>query len=168
MLRTGLIHPQILEALGAAGHGSLVLISDSNFPSLTAPHREARRVYLNLRPGMVRVTDVLQALIEVTPIERAVLMAPDGGGTPRVHAEVIRLLEAGTVIDMVARHQFYAATRTDDLALVIVTGDERWYSNVLLTIGSVPEAESRATDRRAAEPSVRIAALEDRETGAPT
>ena len=41
----------ILQALGAAGHGSLVLISDSNFPSLTAPHLEARRVYLNLRWG---------------------------------------------------------------------------------------------------------------------
>jgi L-fucose mutarotase len=139
MLRTALIHPQILEALGAAGHGSLVLISDSNFPSLTAPLREARRVYLNLRPGMVTVTDVLKTLIKVAPIERAVLMAPDGGGTPPVQAEVISLLGAGIVIDTVARHQFYAATRTDDLALVIVTGDERWYANVLLTIGSVPE-----------------------------
>ena len=149
MLRTGLIHPQILEALGSAGHGSLVLISDGNFPSLTAPLREARRVYLNLRPGMVTVTDVLQTLINVAPIERAVLMAPDGGGTPQVQAEVIGLLEAGTVIDMVARHEFYLATRTDDLALVIVTGDERWYANVLLTIGSVPEAESVARHPRA-------------------
>jgi L-fucose mutarotase len=139
MLRTGLIHPQILEALGAAGHGSLVLISDGNFPSLTGPQREARRVYLNLRPGMVTVTDVLQTLIKVSPIEHAVLMAPDGGGTPPVQAEVIALLGPGTTVDTVARHQFYAATRTDDLALVIVTGDERWYANVLLTIGSVPE-----------------------------
>jgi L-fucose mutarotase/ribose pyranase (RbsD/FucU family) len=49
----------------------------------------------------------------------------------------------------VARHEFYLATRTDDLALVIVTGDERWYANVLLTIGSVPEAESIARHPRA-------------------
>jgi L-fucose mutarotase len=148
MLRTGLIHPQILEALAAAGHGSLVLISDGNFPSLTAPQQNARRVYLNLRPGMVTVTDVLHTLIKVVPIERAVLMAPDGGGTLPVQTEIVGLLEAGTAIDTVARHQFYAATRTDDLALVIVTGDERWYANVLLTIGALPEAESDARHTR--------------------
>ncbi len=153
MLRTALIHPQILEALGAAGHGSQVLISDGNFPSLTAPQQAARRVYLNLRPGMVRVTDVLQTLVKVVPIERVVLMTPDRGGTPQVQAEVISLLEAGTVMDLVARHQFYAATRTADLALVIVTGDERWYANVLLTIGSIPETESRASDGHAEDPS---------------
>ena len=154
MLRTSLIHPQILEALGAAGHGSLVLICDGNFPSLTAPQREARRVYLNLRPGMVTVTDVLQTLTRVVPIERAVLMAPDDGGAPPVQAEITGLLGAGAVIALVARNQFYAATRSSDLALVIVTGDERWYANVLITIGSVPEAEARATWSDASEPSL--------------
>lgn len=144
MLRTGLIHPQILEALGAAGHGSLVLISDGNFPSLTAPFRDARRVYLNLRPGMVTVTDVLQTLTKVVPIERVTLMAADGGGVPPVQADVGRLLGAETVIDLVARHQFYAATRTEDLALVIVTGDDRWYANVLLTIGALPPSDTPA------------------------
>lgn len=142
MLRTPLIHPQILEALGAAGHGSLVLISDGNFPSLTAPRREARRVYLNLRPGMVTVTDVLETLVKVVPIERAALMAPDGGGAPPVRAEVVRLLDVGTVVELIARPAFYAATRTDDLALVIVTGDDRWYANVLLTIGALPPSDA--------------------------
>lgn len=142
MLRTGLIHPQILEALGAAGHGSLVLISDGNFPSLTAPLRDAPRVYLNLRPGMVTVTDVLETLIEVVPIERVTLMAPDGGGAPPVQADVTRLLGPGTIVDLVERHQFYAATRTEDLALVIVTGDDRWYANVLLTIGALPPSDA--------------------------
>ena len=165
MLRTGLIHPQILEALGAAGHGSLVLISDGNFPSLTAPHREARRVFLNLRPGMVTVTDVLQTLIKVLPIERATLMAPDGGGAPPIQADVIGLLDAGTVVDLVERHRFYAATRTDDLALVIVTGDDRWYANVLLTIGSLPATESTAADDRAMVPSVPDAGAADRAMG---
>jgi hypothetical protein len=60
MLQTGLTHPQILETLAAAGHGSLVLISDGNFPSLTAPYPGARRVYLNLRPGVVTVTEMQQ------------------------------------------------------------------------------------------------------------
>ena len=88
------------------------------------------------------MTDVLQAVVKVAPIERAALMAPDDGGTPTVQSDVIGLLEPGTVLDVVERHQFYAATRTDDLALVILTGDERWYANVLLTIGVLPDVAS--------------------------
>jgi L-fucose mutarotase len=146
MLRTGLTHPQILEALASAGHGSLVLISDGNFPSLTAPHAGARRVYLNLRPGVVTVTDVLSTLRGVMPIEKAVLMNADDGIEPPVHAEITAILGAGTRIEHVARTDFYTATRSDQLALVIASGDERWYANVLLTMGaqavSGPAADS--------------------------
>jgi L-fucose mutarotase len=142
MLRTGLIHPQILEALAAAGHGSLVLISDGNFPSLTAPHPGARRVYLNLRPGQVRATDILATLRLVLPIERAALMETADGTQPAVQTELVGLLDPGIPIGHLAREDFYAATRSDDLALVIVSGDERWYANILLTIGSVPEGSA--------------------------
>jgi L-fucose mutarotase/ribose pyranase (RbsD/FucU family) len=35
MLKGTLIHPQILEALGRAGHGSQILIADGNYPIAT-------------------------------------------------------------------------------------------------------------------------------------
>lgn len=141
MLLTGLTHPQILETLAAAGHGSLVLIADGNFPALTAPHPGARRVYLNLRPGLVKATDILATLRLILPIERAVLMDPDDGAASAVHTELIGLLDPDTPVAHLLRADFYAATRSDDLALVIVSGDERWYGNILLTIGSVRERE---------------------------
>jgi L-fucose mutarotase len=59
VLRTRLIHPEILAALAAAGHGSQLLLSDGNFPHATASPPGARRVYLNLSPGRVTVTEVL-------------------------------------------------------------------------------------------------------------
>lgn len=149
MLRTGLTHPQILEALAAAGHGSLVLISDGNFPSLTAPHPGARHVYLNLRPGMVTVTDILATLRLVVPIEKAVLMDSDDGAEPAVHAELVGLLDPETRIAHVGRADFYTATRSDQLALVIASGDERWYANVLLTMGPLLES-GRGTESRTA------------------
>jgi L-fucose mutarotase len=139
MLKTGLIHPQILEALAAAGHGSLVLISDGNFPSLTAPHPGARRVYLNLRLGVVTATDVLATLRLAIPMEKAVLMQPDDGSVPAVHRELVALLDASTPVKHVGREAFYSATRSEDLALVIATGDGRWYANILLTIGPLPQ-----------------------------
>ena len=150
MLETGLTHPQILEALASAGHGSLVLISDGNFPSLTAPHPAARRVYLNLRPGVVTATDVLAALRLVVPIEKAVLMQPDDGDSPAVHRELVAILDPETPVEHVARADFYRATRSDQLALVIATGDERWYANILLTMGPSPEPgrPSRSAEMR--------------------
>lgn len=76
MLRTQLIHPQILGALAEAGHGSQLLISDGNFPHVTATPPGARRVYLNLSPGRVTVTEVLAAVAATVPLEAAAVMQP--------------------------------------------------------------------------------------------
>jgi L-fucose mutarotase len=140
MLRTGLIHPQILESLGSAGHGSLVLISDGNYPSLTAPYPGARRVYLNLRPGLVSATEILAALLPVLPIEGVAVMDPDDGNHPPVQDELLGMLGPETPVEHLSRFDFYAATRSPDLALVIVSGDQRWWANLLLTIGALPQS----------------------------
>jgi L-fucose mutarotase len=142
MLRTKLLHPEILAALGASGHGSLVLISDGNFPHLTGPYTGARRVYLNLSPGRLNVNEVLEAVVSAIPIERAALMDPadDADHRPVSHAEIEPLLPDGTPVDHLRRFDFYAATRSEDLALVIATADERLYANVLLTVGVVQPA----------------------------
>ena len=145
MLKTGLIHPEILGGLAAAGHGSQVLISDANYPSLTAPYSGARRVYLNLRPGTVTVTEILATLAPLLPIERIAVMDPDDGSQPPVQKELLALIDPQTEVAHFARHDFYAATRTPDLALVIVSGDTRWWANILLTIGATPETASGPT-----------------------
>jgi L-fucose mutarotase len=45
MLQYKLIHPQILAALAAAGHGSTVLIADGNYPFSTAANPQAHRSF---------------------------------------------------------------------------------------------------------------------------
>jgi L-fucose mutarotase len=74
MLKTQLLHPEILAALGGAGHGSKVLIADGNFPFGTGANPAAKRVYLNLAPGLLTVTDVLRVLVEAMPVEAAEVM----------------------------------------------------------------------------------------------
>lgn len=140
MLKTTLLHPGILAALAAAGHGSQVLVSDANFPHQTAPQATAVRVFLNLSPGRLNVTEVLEALVASIPIEHAALMDPQDDQDPRppAHAEVVRLLPHATPVQHIRRHEFYAATASNALALVIATADMRPYANVLLTIGVVP------------------------------
>lgn len=139
MLRTSLLHPEIMATLAACGHGSAVLITDGNFPHLTAPFAGARRVYLNLSPGRLTVSEVLEAVLSAIPVERAALMDPadDADERPAAHAEIQPLLPEGTPVDHLRRFDFYAATKSGELALVIATADLRPYANVLLTVGVV-------------------------------
>ena len=135
MLRTRLIHPQILAALAAAGHGSQVLVSDGNFPHATATPPGATRVYLNLSPGRVTVTEVLEAVAATVPLEAAAVMRPHDADAPAVLAEYTALLPPGTPVEVVERFAFYELARGRDVTLVIATGDQRLYANLLLTIG---------------------------------
>jgi L-fucose mutarotase len=140
MLRYKLLHPEILAALGGAGHGSQVLIADGNYPFDTRSNPEAQRVYLNLAPGLLTATDVLAVLVDAIPIEVAHVMVPDTDEEPPIFGE-FRALLPGLELYVLRRFEFYNAARSPDLALVIATGERRIYANILLTIGVVsPEA----------------------------
>lgn len=147
MLRTKLLHPGLLGALGRAGHGSKVLLADGNYPLATRTPASAERIYLNLSPGVVTVTDVLAALIPTIPIEAAEVMVPDSGPEPPIFAEFRKLLKESTTalplqkgdlpLTPMSRFAFYDAASQPDVAVVVSTGERRIYANILLTIGVV-------------------------------
>ncbi|MCU0515131.1 MAG: RbsD/FucU family protein [Anaerolineae bacterium] len=137
MLTSKLIHPDILRVLGASGHGSGILIADGNYPFITRANPAATRVYLNLMPGMVPATDVLAALVTAIPVEAAHVMLPDDGSVPPIHAEFAALLP-GLTLTQHRRFPFYDLARDSDVSLVIATGEQRIYANILLIIGVVP------------------------------
>jgi L-fucose mutarotase len=135
MLRTTLLHPDILSALGSAGHGSKVLIADGNYPFSTGSPATAQKVFLNLKPGMVKVTDVLEALVESIPIETAMVMVPDDKSDQPIFSEFRGMLPKQIDLTKITRFAFYDLARNSDTALVIATGEQRIYANLLLTIG---------------------------------
>lgn len=137
MLKTKLIHPEILNALGKAGHGSRVLIADGNYPVATATNPLAARVFLNLAPGLVSVTDVMRVLVDAIPIEGAAVMESESGKAPAIFREFRNLLPKGVTIEPMTRVIFYKAVRREEIALVIATGEQRTFANILLTIGVV-------------------------------
>jgi len=139
VLKYRLIHPEILEALGGAGHGAQVLIADGNYPLVTRSHASARRVYLNLAPDLMRVTDVLEVLIDAIPIEAVHVMGPDSAEEPDIFAD-FRAQLPGLELRRLNRFDFYDMARGPDLALAIATGERRLYANILLTMGVVPPA----------------------------
>src|SRR5947209_7577208 len=71
MLKHRLIHPQINAALGKAGHHGKVLIADGNYPASSSLGPNAELICLNLMPGVVTCTQVLEALVSAIPIEKA-------------------------------------------------------------------------------------------------
>ena len=140
MLRFPLIHPPLLAALARAGHGGRVLIADSNYSHSTNIHPRAELVFLNLRPGLLTVDQVLEPVLSAVPVESAMVMRPDDGGSPAAWDGYRRLLGDGLPLQPAGRQDFYAACREPDLAVCVATGDGRLYANVLLTIGFVPSA----------------------------
>jgi L-fucose mutarotase len=136
MLKTRLLHPEILAALGEAGHGAQVLIADGNYPLATRSNPDAYRVFLNLEPGKLTVTDVLSVIAEAIPVEAAFVMGPDDGSEPSIY-EDFRGLLPDNELERLGRFEFYDMARGPDTALAIATGEQRIYANILLTIGVV-------------------------------
>jgi L-fucose mutarotase len=148
MLTSRLTHPDLAAALAAAGHGARVLIADGNYPVSTKTPPTARRIYLNLTPGVVSAIEVLNVLVASIPIEAATVMMPASGSEPSIFAEFRRsLANARTApgtgpsslsLELLGRDAFYAAASAPDVAVAIATGEGRVYANLLLTIGVVP------------------------------
>jgi L-fucose mutarotase len=144
VLRFPLIHPPLLAALAACGHGGQVLIADANYSHSTNAHPRAALIHLNLRPGLVTVDQVLEPVLAAVPVEAAHVMQPDEGPEPEVFGRYQELLSglggvSGSVpLRRVGRLEFYAACREPDLAVCVATGDNRLYANILLTVGYLP------------------------------
>jgi L-fucose mutarotase len=156
MLKGRLLHPELLRALAAAGHGAKVLLADGNYPVSTRTPPRAARIFLNLAPGIVTVTDVLAVLVESIPIEAAEVMVPDAGPEPPIFEDFRRLLRQSTTMGQTSatlaltplrRHDFYAAASAEDVAVAVATGERRIYANLLLTIGVVSPDEPSTASR---------------------
>ena len=149
MLRSRLIHPQILEALGRAGHSSKILIADGNYPFSTQLGPNAKLISLNLSPGVVNVTQVLEALVSAVPIEAATIMQPVQSGPYALPGDPpiwdipaeSRRGRRQVELDKLERFPFFDAARDPNVAITIATGEQRLYANLLLQIGVVfPES----------------------------
>ena len=75
MLKTDLIHPDILAVLASAGHHSKVLIADGNYPVASKLGPNAEIVHLNFMPGLLSCDQVLKGLLTAIAVEEGHLRA---------------------------------------------------------------------------------------------
>ncbi len=135
MLKTEIIHPALLRGLAEAGHGARILLGDANYPITTKANPLARRVFLNFVPGQIGGADIVKALASTIPIESAGFMTPDDGSKPEIVQEYHRIIGEAVPFQGYGRFQFYDEAAGPDTALVIASGEQRFYANLLITVG---------------------------------
>jgi len=144
MLRTTLLHPDILRVCARAGHHSKILIADGNYPASSKIGPKAELICLQLTPGVPTVAQVLRALIQVLPIDFFNTMGIDPTDEyaqqedPPVWAEFRQILkEAGSTrqLEPIMKWDFYSAVASDDHVLTIQTADQALWANLLLGVG---------------------------------
>lgn len=144
MLKTTLIHPDILRVVARAGHHAKILIADGNYPASTKRGPNAEVISLNLSPGVVNVVQVLRALLSAVPVDHVNTMGipPDDPyaqqGEPPVWNEYrAALAAAGTDLKLepILKWDFYKQVESPDHVLTIQTADQSLWANVLLTVG---------------------------------
>ena len=144
MLKTTLIHPEILRVVARAGHHSKILIADGNYPASAKRGPNAELVCLNLAPGVVTVAQVLRALLSAVPVDHVNTMGIPADdpyaqkGEPPVWAEFRQEVKAAGLkleLQPILKWDFYKAVESADHILTIQTGDQALWGNVLLTVG---------------------------------
>jgi L-fucose mutarotase len=143
MLKTTLLHPEILRVCARAGHHSRVLVADGNYPAWNKRGPQAELVCLQLTPGIPTVAQVLQALISALPIDALNTMGipPDDPyakfGEPPAWSEYRAMAEQAGIsaVAPISKWDFYKAVESPDHVLTIQTADQALWANVLLTVG---------------------------------
>lgn len=137
MLKSEILHPQLLGTLAQCGHKTMILIADSNYSVVTNSSPGATIVYLNFAPDMIGSPVILEKLLTYINVEKATLMASPDDFENTIEKEYQRLLPFETEFCWLQRDDFYRQAKSSDTLLVIASGETRRFANILLTVGVV-------------------------------
>ncbi|MEX0563487.1 RbsD/FucU family protein [Raoultella terrigena] len=135
MIKSDIIHPDLLQALALCGHKANILIADANYSILTNSAAQARIVYLNFSPGLIGSVTILQKILGYISVEKATLMASPPEFDNTIAREYRRVLTPATELEYIERNAFYAQAKSSDTLLAIASGETRRFANILLTVG---------------------------------
>lgn len=136
------ISPDLLKYLAEMGHGDELVIADGNFPS----ERLGANAHV-VRADGHGVPEMLDAIMQLIPLDTYVdapvglmeVCEGDTCGTPTIwdeYKEIIKKHEpTNNKIEFIERFAFY--DRAEKAQLIIATGEEAIYANVILKKGVV-------------------------------
>jgi L-fucose mutarotase len=133
-----LLGPDLLHALRAMGHGDEIALVDANYPAAA----QARRL---IRADGLELLDVLDAVLRVLPLDRAVpgaifraALNNDPAQAGPVHRQIDALCTErvpGFVVTPLAGPDLYP--RIGATFAIVATGEMQTYANVILRKGVI-------------------------------
>lgn len=136
------ISPELLKALCEMGHGDELVIADGNFPA-----ESVGKNAVVIRADGNGVPEILEAVLQLIPLDEytekpvALMEVVKGDKTPepiiwKTYRELLNRYEPEhSEIDFTERFAFYE--RSKNAYLIIATGEEAIYANILLKKGVV-------------------------------
>ncbi|MGA3215315.1 MAG: RbsD/FucU domain-containing protein [Acidimicrobiales bacterium] len=143
-----LLTPELLFVLAAMGHGDDIAVVDANFPADSVAHGTCHGRVVSL--AGVSMPEAVGAILSVLPLDEFVdapvrRMAVDGttDKLAEVQQEVQGIIDAGAgrhwPMGALERFAFYEAARGS--YAVILTGERRFFGNVLIKKGALPPGD---------------------------
>lgn len=143
-----LLSPELLFVLAAMGHGDEIAVTDANFPAASVAKQTGHGRVVPV-PG-ANMPQTVAAILSVLPLDQFVeapvrTMEADGGpgNMPPVQREAQAAVDnaAGKHLPVLAveRFAFYEAAR--HCYAVVLTGEPRFYGNVIIKKGAVPPGQ---------------------------
>ncbi|MEM0936259.1 MAG: RbsD/FucU family protein [Pseudomonadota bacterium] len=139
------LNAEVLQCLRAMGHGDVVVVADTNFPSDSIARDTVQGALL--RMDNLTAAQAMEAILSVLPLDdfvedHAARMEIVGqpGEVPPVQAEVQTVIDAaeGRARPMVSVERFAFYNRARQAYAVIQTGERRFYGCFLLRKGVIP------------------------------
>ncbi len=137
-----IISPALLKALSEMGHGDELIIADGNFPC-----ESIGKDSIVIRADGHGVDEILDAILRLIPLDSYVacpvalmkVVEGDTCGLPTIWGKYENLLNKyephNHNIEYMERFEFYK--RAKEAYLIIATGEEAIYANILLKKGVV-------------------------------
>ncbi len=139
------LNAEVLHALRAMGHGDVLAISDTNFPSASVARHTVRGDLLRMEN--LTAAEAVAAILSVLPLDTfvadfAARMEVVGAAAdiPPVQAEVQREIDRaeGRHRPMVGVERFDFYKRAREAYAVVQTGERRFYGCFLFRKGVIP------------------------------
>lgn len=136
-----LLTPDALHALASMGHGDDVAIVDANFPAARMAQQGGARL---VQLAGVNATEGLKAVLQVLPLDNFVLEAAwtmqvvgDANAVPVPVAEFAAALRQAGEQPAVTLERFDFYQRAQSAFVILRTGEQRKYGNILLRKGVI-------------------------------
>lgn len=129
MLKSGILNPQIANALASLGHKDMLVVSDAGLPMPMSVER-IDLVWKENEPGYI---EVLEEILKYIVVEKAILANELKTVSPEMHKRILEVLPKGIEIEYVQHVDLKEKTKS--ARAIIRTGEFTPYPSVILVSG---------------------------------